>query len=308
MRRCAGETVDLVSAADDLHERIFGFRPKKAGTAYERLAAVVLAGQGWKDVKHQTKLQLEERRAVQRLDVTATHPDGSIQRLVVECKDWDETVGKGTMDALVGVRSQAGFDAAMAVTTKGFTSGAVDVAVDENIAMVVLREYEPEADNFVLRVEIRFQFSAPPERSPVQVVVADDFLPAPDATEALSRLDVDTQLRNLDGSPAETIEELLTANGAVAEGTFDCEADLGEGRLLGIAGAEVRVKKLKWSETVHPPSEETSVIEKPGEPCLVIEQLDESGRLRDRKLVVDRDLNAWDIVEDGTVSESRGLA
>lgn len=39
-----------MSAADDLHERIFGFVPPKAGTAYERLAAVVLAERGWESV------------------------------------------------------------------------------------------------------------------------------------------------------------------------------------------------------------------------------------------------------------------
>jgi len=52
--------------------------------------------------------------------VTATGPDGSVRRLLVECKDWDKKVGKKTLDALVGVRNQSGFDAAMAVTTVGF--------------------------------------------------------------------------------------------------------------------------------------------------------------------------------------------
>lgn len=138
-----------MSAANELHEHIFGFIPSKAGTAYERLAAVVLAELGWESVRHETKVRPEGRRAEQRLDVTATHPDGSVRRLLVECKDWNKEVGKGTLDALVGVRNQAGFDTAMVVTTKDFTAGAIDVAVDEGIAMVILRQVRPD-ESFVM--------------------------------------------------------------------------------------------------------------------------------------------------------------
>jgi hypothetical protein len=101
-----------VSAADELHEKLFSYQPAKPGTAYERLAALVLAGLGWDDVAHDTRLRPAGRRAEHQLDVTASHPDGSVKRLLVECKDWNKPVGKGTLDALVGVRDQLNFDAA----------------------------------------------------------------------------------------------------------------------------------------------------------------------------------------------------
>ncbi len=297
-----------MSAADDLHRRVFGFTPAKAGTAYERLAAVVLAGLGWESVKHETKLRPEGRRAEQRLDVTATHPDGSIRRLLVECKDWNREVGKGTMDALVGVRDQGGFDAAMAVTTEGFTSGAVDVAVDEDIAMVILREHRPD-DRFVMRIELSLYVYGT-DWSDVQLLVAHD-AELPDGAQQQGDMRADDRFLNLDGTPAETLAEVMQANSApMQEGVFECEADFGDGRLAPTPdGGNVRATGMKWTETVSKsPTPQTSVVEKEGEPCLVLEQLDENGKADGARLVVDRDLYSWRIAEDGSVTEARELA
>lgn len=296
-----------MSAADDLHRRIFGFTPAKAGTAYERLAAVVLAGLGWESVKHETKLRPPGRRAEQRLDVTATHPDGSVRHLLVECKDWNKEVGKGTMDALVGVRDQGGFDAAMAVTTEGFTSGAVDVAVDEDIAMVILREHRPD-DRFVMRVELRLDVYGS-DWSNVQLLASPD-ADLPDGARQPGHMHADDRFLHLDGTPAETLAEVMEANSApMREGVFECEADFGDGRLAPAAGGgDIPVTGMKWTETVSKsPSPLTSAVEKEGEPCLVLEQLDENGKADGARLVVDRDLYAWRIAEDGSVSEAREL-
>jgi Restriction endonuclease len=291
-----------MSAADDLHLSLFDFAPDKAGAAYERLAALVLAGLGWKNVKHDTKVGSFGRRAEHQLDVTATHPDGSVRRLLVECKDWNRKVGKQTLDALVGVRDQIGFDAAMAVTTVGFTAGAVDVAVDENLAMIVLREYQAGDGPFVRRIEVVLKVFGP-SRGAVQPLVPGDCNVPPDAMSSAS---TDDHFLHLDGSPAETLGEVLEANGApLREGVFDCSVDFGEGRLLEVpAGGRVLVKGLKWTETMQS-SETTSVTETEGEPCLVLQQLDDEGNPQNGRLVVDRHLYAWDIDAKGAVV-SRG--
>lgn len=44
-----------------------------------------------------------------------------------------------------------------------------------------------------------------------------------------------------------------------------------------------------------------SVIGKPGDPVLVLEQLDGDGELESGRVVVDQDLFAWDLDEDGNV-------
>jgi hypothetical protein len=295
-----------VSAADDLHESIFGFRPAKAGTAYERLAAVVLASFGWQGVKHETTLRPEGRRAAQRLDVTATHPDGLVQRLLVECKDWGKEVGKGTLDALVGVRDQAGFDAAMAVTTKGFTSGAVDVAVDEDVAMVILRKYKPDDGPFVREIAVTVAIPDTTYESWDLAIETD----ASDKGELSLCLDPDLRLLHLDGTPAERFGDLIDSHGtpfSEGEGTFQRFVKLDGGRLItAVDGTEARLSEIRWVEKVRMDGI-TTTHKAEGKPCLVVEQLDDSGEPRTSRLVVDRHLNAWQIDESGEVIAAEPL-
>src|SRR5437868_7095714 len=107
-----------------LHGDLFEFVPPKAGTAYERIAALVLATLGWQNVAHDVSEQPVGRCAEHRLDVVAHDSAGVVGRLIVECKDYSKTVGEGTLNTLVGVREQLGAKAAAVVTTKGFTAGA----------------------------------------------------------------------------------------------------------------------------------------------------------------------------------------
>lgn len=293
-----------MSAADELHEQVFGFTPPKAGTAFERLAAVVLAGLGWKYVKHETKLQPQGRRAEQRLDITAIHPDGSIEHLLIECKDWNKDVGKGTMDALVGVRDQANFDAAMAVTTKGYTSGAIDVAVDENIAMVVLREVRPD-ERFVMSVGIQTIIWGS-NWSNVQVLADSD---ADVSDGQPGEMSTEDHFLYIDGNQAESLREILESRSTTRqEGVFDHEVRFEDGRLAPMTTSRpIPIVGIKWTETVSKSSPHKSVTKAEGEPCLVVEQIDEDGTPVRPRLVVDRHLNAWDIAEDGSVIERGGL-
>lgn len=294
-----------MSAADELHERIFGYTPSKPGTAYERLAAVALAELGWETVRHETRLRPEGRRAGQRLDVTATHPDGSVRRLLVECKDWNKDIGKGTMDALVGVRDQAGFDAAMAVTTRGFTSGAVDVAVDEDIAMVLLREVRPD-DRFVMGFTLEI-FPWGHDWTKIQFLVAPETKVC-DGTPG--SMNTEDHLFYADGSPAEKLAEVFEAQSVSwQEGVFERETRFEGGRLAPMGtGKMVPIIGIKWVETVSKSSPVTSKSREKGKPCLVVEQLDEDGKPEGARLLVDRHLNAWRIAEDGTVHPRGPLA
>jgi len=95
-----------------LHGDLFEFVPPKAGTAYERIAALVLATLGWQNVAHYVSEQPVGRCAEHRLDVVAHDSAGVVGRLIVECKDYSKTVGEGTLNTLVGVREQLGAKAA----------------------------------------------------------------------------------------------------------------------------------------------------------------------------------------------------
>lgn len=84
-------------------------------------------------------------------------------------------------------------------------------------------------------------------------------------------------------------------------GTYPKRADFPDGRLLPTVDASpLPIVALKWDERMVS-SEQTSRTDMPGEPMLVVEQLDEHGDLMNGRLVVDLDLYAWDIDEDGNV-------
>src|SRR5579872_4218688 len=104
----------MTDVFQELHQDLFGFTPQKAGTAYERLAAVVLAVLGWQ-VTHDVTVKPIGKTAGHQLDVVAEAPDGQLKRLIIECKDYATDVKQGVLDTLVGVRQQVGADAAAVV-------------------------------------------------------------------------------------------------------------------------------------------------------------------------------------------------
>jgi hypothetical protein len=289
------------SEIDDLHHEVFGFRPAKAGEAYERVAAVVLAGLGWDQVVHDARESAEGKRAKHQLDVTARHPNGTIARLLVECKDWDKAVGKGTLDTLVGVRGQINADAAAVVTTVGYKKGAIAVAVDENVALLRLRAFDPEDPvTYVKTVTIELTMYGA-IRSDLNVALAPgQLLPAGPQRFSMA---TSAKLQMSDGTPAETIEELFKAHAApMEEGVFEQRAEFEDGRLLELDGGErLSISAVTWTETV---SATTQTIETTGEgePVLVLEQLDENGDLDSGRVVVDRELYAWEIDTSGNVT------
>jgi hypothetical protein len=298
---CKGGRVS--TEIDDLHEAVFGFRPLKEGTAYERLAAVVLASLGWQDVVHDTSETVPGRRAAHQLDVAGRDPSGEIKRLIVECKDWDQVVDQATLDKLVGVRAQLGVDAAAVVTTKGYTAGAIAVAVDEDIGLWRLRPFDPDNPESYVRQITLTVVAVGSTYSEVTVKVPEDRFPSGTPTRA--RAWTGDRLLHGDGSPAETLKEVLEGQSAkIGEeaGPYPREVSFSEGRLLPVeGGGQVPITGLSWTETVHR-SPHTTTTEVQGEPVLILEQLDEHGELDSGQMVVDRDLFAWDIDADGKVS------
>jgi restriction endonuclease len=287
---------------DELHDAMFGFRPAKEGTAYERLAAVVLATLGWQDVAHDQREQGAGRRATHQLDVIGRHPGGEVQHLIVECKDWNKTVGKTTLDALAGVRRQIGADGAAVMTTQGYSAGAIAVAADEDIALLRLRHFDPDKpEHYVKRISLTI-VAAASSYSDVNVEIAANRLPAGTALQA--QVPTSDRLSHLDGTPAETLKEVLEGNGAKIDaeaGPYERHVSFSGGRLLNVGdGPPLQIDGLSWTETVHR-SPHTTVREAQGEPLLVLEQLDEHGDLDSGRMVVDRDLFAWDIDADGNV-------
>ncbi len=292
---------------DELHTELFGYVPSKDGTAYERIGAVVLATLGWRDVVHDTRERPPSQRANHQLDIVARDPSGTVSRLIVECKDWDQKVGQGTLNALVGVRAQTGADAAAVITTEGFTKGALDVAVDADIALVRLDAYDPErhGTNFVRSVVLTVNNYFPVHSDfDIEIVDTDG------SREALEvKVTGADHLLHGDGSRAERILDVLQANASpMEEGVFRQRAALPPGRFIPtVDGPAVEIQALMWTETNHLDTFEV-VHEAKGDPVLFLKQLDETGEGGAARLLISQDLFAWDVDAQGNVVPRGNLA
>jgi Restriction endonuclease len=106
-----------ISDIDLLYEELFGSIPAKAGTAYERITAIVLGALGWQDVVHDRTERADGKRADHQLDVTCTNRDASVRRLLIECKEKDtDKVGQDEMIKLYSVRDEIGASHAAMIT------------------------------------------------------------------------------------------------------------------------------------------------------------------------------------------------
>ena len=292
---------------EDLHAEVFsGGVPAKGGTAYERLAALVLAVLGWDGVVQDARVTAESKLAEHALDVTARHPTGEIERLTLECKDWNKEVGKGTFDTLVGVRAQIGGEAAV-VTTVGFTEGARKVATDEGIAMLLLRPYDPEDPTpYLKRIELTINAMASVYSDFNVEVPSEGELPG----DTQLRIDDSLRLLNKDGSPEESFAELKRQHHGPppTPGEYPQRVEFPGGRLLSVGEGNdpLPVRAMSWTETVVS-SPTTVTREFPGEPKLVLQQLDENGEVREGRVVVDQELYSWEIDADGHVTRRRQL-
>lgn len=292
---------DEVSPIDELHEQLFGFIPAVSGTAYERLTAIVLAGLGWTKVRQRSREQPEGARATQTLDVVARHPSGQQRRLIVQCKHYAENVGKEVVDTLVGVGSQLGDVDLAVVTVVGFTRGARDVAVDRNIAMVLLRPYDPvtDAGTFVRRVEVTLYPMNPPVITNLNLQIGSI---EGDVIEGQHTSNTLTPLQDQDGNDVECLAELMQTNGGgLEEGEFERRVELTHPRWLPVDGGRAEVRSLSWHETITTGEPTVIVSEGKGEPVLVLQQLDENGDPKSGRLVVDRHLTAWDLDDQNNV-------
>jgi hypothetical protein len=108
----------------------------------------VLAALGLEDVVHDRTERAEGLLADHQLDVTCRNRDGSLRRLLIECKDWDtEDIGQDEMIKLYSVRDELDASHAAMITKRKFTQAARATAVDHDIAMVRLRAYDAATDD-----------------------------------------------------------------------------------------------------------------------------------------------------------------
>ena len=114
----------MSSDYDDLFDRFHEIATKKAGTRYEVLTAMVCKTLVENSVViHDVKLR-GDSNVKHQIDVEVEIDGGKCRRLI-ECKDYDKTIGLGIIRDFESASRDIGADEAWIVTCVGFTSGAI---------------------------------------------------------------------------------------------------------------------------------------------------------------------------------------
>jgi hypothetical protein len=203
-------------------------------------------------VVHDRNERLAGRRATYQLDITARDPKGEIKRLLVECKDWNVKVEQDAVSTLVGVRDQVGAEAAAILTTEGFKRGALNVAIDEDIALVRLAPYDPakHGTNFATRItvtmnrytQVHFDFGC--EVGDTAGLTGSVHIPA---------MTGEDHFLLQDGSAAVRLLDVLRANASpTEEGSLRQRAELKPGRFLPtVEGPAVEIAAMTETNHLH---------------------------------------------------------
>lgn len=133
------------SRYDELHDKYHQMLTTKAGTRYERLAALVFKALEDKNaVIHDLKLAGTDPDVKHQIDVTV-EVAGTKKRLLIECKDFDVSGHKVGLDILRSFRSvieDTKADEGIVITCNGFTEDAQKYARSKGIKLAVLRLFE----------------------------------------------------------------------------------------------------------------------------------------------------------------------
>lgn len=150
------------SRYDRLHDRFDPIKTGKAGTRYERLAAMVLKALHKRDVVVHDMSLRGDSTVPHQIDVSLQR-DGKARRMIVECKDFDLREGKVGLDIVRSFRSvveDTGADEAVILTCVGYTREARIYAKAKGIKLAVLRTFEEtdkvgRVQKIVLNIHVR---------------------------------------------------------------------------------------------------------------------------------------------------------
>lgn len=150
--RFNGNEIDMSGNPEDkigedpitgLHKELFGADPPKHGTAYERLAALIVQELNQhEDITHDVKLVGDGKKTEHQIDVSVRGKDSQLH-LIVECRhlvgdEGKKKLGLGAVRDFASVQRQLKADEAWMLTTVGYTGPAQSFAEEEGIRLGVL--------------------------------------------------------------------------------------------------------------------------------------------------------------------------
>jgi hypothetical protein len=210
---------------DELHDKYTKILTTKAGTRYERLAAMVFKILEDKNaVIHDLALTGEDPDVKHQIDVTVEIA-GTKRRVIIECKDFDisgEKVGLGLVRNFRSVIEDTDADEGIIITCSGFTADAAKYARSKGIKLVVLRLFETRDMNGRIAKIILGVTVQQPANPQASVYIKEEYLPR--YQKELAAIGVTEGMRNTDpayfirGKERVQFNEFLTSrmNDAIA--------------------------------------------------------------------------------------------
>jgi hypothetical protein len=187
------------SRYDELHDNYHQILTTKAGTRYERLAAMVFkALEDRNTVIHDLKLAGDDPEVKHQIDVTI-EAAGATKRVLVECKDFDLSKDKVGLDIIRNFRSvleDTKADEGIVITCVGFTEDAQKYARSKNIKLAVLRLFETrDMNGRIIKIVIGFVIQRPANP---RVTVAISEADQPQYSAQLAEIGVKAGIFNTD--------------------------------------------------------------------------------------------------------------
>lgn len=301
--------VGILSNMDLIYDRHVVEEKLKNGTKYEKLAAIVYKVLEHDSVViHDLRLSGVGKNTKHQIDVVIEKSNMK-KRVLIECKDYSTTVGISVIRDFYGAVHQLKPDEAIVVTTHGFTREAINFAEDENIKLVVLREFD-DSDWEGRIKEIHLSINILAITTPIiSMIPANDteMEKAIGARKNENRFqEISTQenyFYDNTGQKLETYQEVISSVVNSLERKVDEETQ-GEHlfdniKYVKMSNDLIGVKGFNCSFKSHN-IEEQSVIgigEKIG--LLLLKYIDGS----EQKIIFDTDLSKWTFEENGTVVE-----
>lgn len=143
---------------DELHDKYHAILTTKAGTRYERLAAMVFKALEERNVViHDLKLSGADPEVKHQIDVTVEI--GGVKRTrLIECKDFDiahDKVGLGIIRDFRSVLEDTKADEGIVITCIGFTEDARKYAKSKGIKLAVLRVIETvDLNGYITKIRV----------------------------------------------------------------------------------------------------------------------------------------------------------
>lgn len=157
----------MSEAIELIYNRLIAAEKRKAGTAYERLAALVFHMLSERTTVHDLRLR-GESEVLHQIDVTVGEGDQR-HRILIECKDYEKPVGLGLVRSFWGAVEDLGPDEAYMLTTERFTGPAQRYAAAKGITLALLRPPRDEDwDGRARTVHIEIRMTVPIDQPTIQ--------------------------------------------------------------------------------------------------------------------------------------------